>query len=185
MGGEAMPSALKTREAASISPLAGRPAPHQMLIDPARLEREYFERRPDLGVPEQMVKFGTSGHRGSPFRSSFTETHILAITQAICDYRTAHGTDGPLYMGKDTHAISAAAQRTALEVRERVLGEAIAGDTTLFAREDYVEEAWRIVDPVLKASTPVYDYEPGSWGPREVDQSVAPAGGWHNPRVAG
>jgi phosphoglucomutase len=87
-----------------------------MLIDPVRLEREYFARRPDLGDAEQMVRFGTSGHRGSAFRGSFTEAHILAITQAICDYRAAHGTDGPLYMGKDTHAISAAAQRTALEV---------------------------------------------------------------------
>jgi len=72
-----------------------------------------------------------------------------------------------------------------MDAYERVLGDAMAGDATLFAREDYVEEAWRIVDPVLKASTPVYDYEPGSWGPPEVGQSVAPAGGWHNPRVAG
>src|SRR5437773_1718798 len=72
-----------------------------------------------------------------------------------------------------------------MDAYERVLGDAMAGDATLFAREDYVEEAWRIVDPVLKASTPVYDYEPGSWGPPEVDQSVSPAGGWHNPRVAG
>src|SRR6266498_4760673 len=72
-----------------------------------------------------------------------------------------------------------------MDAYERVLGDAMAGDATLFAREDYVEEAWRIVDPVLKASTPVYDYEPGSWGPREVDQSVSPAGGWHNPRGAG
>src|SRR3979411_663388 len=87
-----------------------------MLIGLAGLEREYFERRPDLGNPEQMVRFGTSGHRGSPSRSSFTKAHILAIPQAICDYRAAHGTDGPLYMGKDTHALSAPAQRTALEV---------------------------------------------------------------------
>jgi len=72
-----------------------------------------------------------------------------------------------------------------MDAYERVLGDAMAGDATLFAREDYVEEAWRIVDPVLKVSTPVYDYEPGSWGPREVDQSVSPTGGWHNPRVAG
>src|SRR6201997_499180 len=100
----------------TISPLAGKPAPKDMLIDPARLEREYFERRPDVDDPEQMVKFGTSGHRGSPLRGSFNEAHILAITQAICDYRAAHGTDGPLYMGMDTHAISPAAQRTALEV---------------------------------------------------------------------
>lgn len=87
-----------------------------MLIDPARLEREYFERRPDPNDPGQVVRFGTSGHRGSSLRGSFNEAHILAITQAICDYRAAHGTDGPLYMGKDTHALSAPAQRTALEV---------------------------------------------------------------------
>jgi phosphoglucomutase len=111
-----MPGAVKTRVAENVSQLAGKLAPKEMLIDPARLEREYYERRPELGDPEQMVSFGTNGHRGSPLRSSFTEAHILAITQAICDYRSAHGTDGPLYMGKDTHAISAAAQRTALEV---------------------------------------------------------------------
>jgi len=100
----------------TISPLAGKPAPKEMLIDPARLEREYYERRPDLDDPQQLVSFGTSGHRGSPLRGSFTEAHILAITQAICDYRRAQGTDGPLYMGKDTHAVSGPAQRTALEV---------------------------------------------------------------------
>jgi glucose-6-phosphate 1-dehydrogenase len=70
-----------------------------------------------------------------------------------------------------------------MDAYERVLGDAMAGDASLFAREDYVEEAWRIVDPVLKAGTPVYDYEPNSWGPREVDQKVLPAGGWHNPTV--
>jgi glucose-6-phosphate 1-dehydrogenase len=68
---------------------------------------------------------------------------------------------------------------------ERVLGDAMAGDATLFAREDYVEEAWRIVDPVLKADTPLYGYEPGSWGPREVEEGVSPVGGWHNPKVPG
>jgi phosphoglucomutase len=100
----------------AISPLAGKPAPKELLVDLARLEREYFERRPDLDDPAQRVSFGTSGHRGSPLRGSFTEAHILAITQAICDYRRAHATDGPLYMGKDTHALSGPAQRTALEV---------------------------------------------------------------------
>ena len=100
----------------AISPLAGKPAPKELLIDPVRLESEYFDRRPDLDDPNQMVIFGTSGHRGSPLRGSFTEAHILAITQAICDYRRAHGTSGPLYMGKDTHALSGPAQRTALEV---------------------------------------------------------------------
>jgi phosphoglucomutase len=100
----------------TISPLAGKPAPKEMLVDLARLEREYYECRPDLDDPEQRVAFGTSGHRGSPFYGSFTEAHILAITQAICDYRRTQGTDGPLYMGKDTHALSGPAQRTALEV---------------------------------------------------------------------
>src|SRR6202795_135698 len=100
----------------TISPLAGKPAPKEMLIDVARLEEEYFERRPDLHDPNQLVSFGTSGHRGSPLHGTFTEAHILAITQAICDYRRAQGTDGPLYMGKDTHALSGPAQRTALEV---------------------------------------------------------------------
>ena len=98
------------------SPLAGKPAPKEMLVDVARLERDYYERRPDPGVPSQRVSFGTSGHRGSPIHGTFTESHILAITQAICDYRRAHGTNGPLFMGKDTHALSGSAQRTALEV---------------------------------------------------------------------
>ena len=100
----------------TISPLAGKPAPKDMLVDLIRLEREYYERRPDPADPRQLVSFGTSGHRGSPLHGSFTEAHILAITQAICDYRRGQGTDGPLYMGKDTHAVSGPAQRTALEV---------------------------------------------------------------------
>jgi phosphoglucomutase len=100
----------------AISPLAGKPAPQEMLVDLARLEREYYERRPDPADPNQMVSFGTSGHRGSSLSGTFTEAHILAITQAICDYRRSRGTDGPLQMGKDTHALSAPAQRTALEV---------------------------------------------------------------------
>jgi len=99
-----------------ISPLAGRPAPQNLLIDVARLEREYFDRVPDMSNPTEHVSFGTSGHRGSPVRGSFMESHILAITQAICDYRRHEGVDGPLYMGRDTHALSAPAQRTALEV---------------------------------------------------------------------
>ena len=72
-----------------------------------------------------------------------------------------------------------------MDAYARVLGDAMAGDATLFAREDYVEEAWRIVDPVLKADTPVYEYEPGTWGPREVDEKVMPPGGWENPTVTG
>jgi phosphoglucomutase len=87
-----------------------------MLVDLAQLERDYYERRPDLANPNQLVSFGTSGHRGSSLDGTFTEAHILAITQAICDYRRAHRTDGPLYLGKDTHFLSGPAQRTALEV---------------------------------------------------------------------
>ena len=100
----------------AISPLAGKPAPREMLVDLARLEAKYYEHKPDVGNPEERVSFGTSGHRGSSLRGSFTEAHILAITQAICDYRRSQGTDGPLYMGKDTHALSRPAERTALEV---------------------------------------------------------------------
>jgi phosphoglucomutase len=112
-----MPGTLEKQSVnATISPLAGKPAPKEMLIDVARLEKDYFERHPDLSDPTQLVSFGTSGHRGSPLQGTFTEAHILAITQAICDYRREAGTDGPLYMGKDTHAVSAPAQRTALEV---------------------------------------------------------------------
>jgi phosphoglucomutase len=98
------------------SPLAGKPAPAELLIDPAALERAYFERVPDLDDPSQRVSFGTSGHRGSALRGAFNEAHILAISQAICDYRRARSIRGPLYLGKDTHALSAPAQRTALEV---------------------------------------------------------------------
>ncbi len=114
-----MPGPLETEDAGldrAVSPLAGRTAPAEMRVDLARLEREYYDRRPDLQDPAQLVSFGTSGHRGSPFRGTFTEAHILAITQAICDYRRAQAVDGPLYMGKDTHALSGPAQRTALEV---------------------------------------------------------------------
>ena len=111
-----MSSAVGAQTTPRISPLAGKPAPKEMLIDVAQLDREYFERKPDLSDPNQLVSFGTSGHRGSPLHGTFTEAHILAITQAICDYRRNAGTDGPLYMGKDTHAVSDPAQRTALEV---------------------------------------------------------------------
>ncbi len=100
----------------AVHPLAGKPAPASLIIDVAKLERAYFEGRPDVGDARQRVAFGTSGHRGTPFNGTFTEAHILAISQAICEYRKQRGIDGPLYMGKDTHAISDAAQRTALEV---------------------------------------------------------------------
>jgi phosphoglucomutase len=100
----------------TISPLAGKPAPKAMLVDLARLEREYYERSPDVTEPLQAVSFGTSGHRGSSLRGTFQQDHVLAITQAICDYRRTQAIDGPLYLGKDTHALSGPAQATALEV---------------------------------------------------------------------
>ena len=100
----------------ALSPLAGKPAPKEMLIDPEQLIREYYVRKPDPAEPAQQISFGTSGHRGSPLTGSFNEAHILAIAQAICDYRRRQGISGPLYMGRDTHAVSGPAQRTALEV---------------------------------------------------------------------
>lgn len=99
-----------------LHPLAGKPAPAEMLIDVRQLEDAYYANRPNLDDPTQLVAFGTSGHRGTSLGSSFTEAHILAITQAICEYRRAQGINGPLYVGQDTHALSLAAQRTALEV---------------------------------------------------------------------
>src|ERR1051326_3832671 len=106
----------KDTNMSTLSPLAGKPAPKHILVDLARLERDYYERQPNLDDSNQRVSFGTSGHRGSSLRGTFTEAHILAITQAICDFRRMSRTDGPLYLGKDTHALSAPAQRTALEV---------------------------------------------------------------------
>ena len=100
----------------NLHPLAGKPAPPEILIDVSALEKAYYEDRPDVSDPNQLVSFGTSGHRGSPLVSTFTESHILAITQAVCDYRRTQGIFGPLFMGKDTHAASGPAQRTALEV---------------------------------------------------------------------
>ena len=130
----------------AISPLAGKPAPKDMLVDLARLEREYYACRPDMGEPTQLVSFGTSGHRGSSLHGSFTEAHILAITQAICDYRRSQGTDGPLYMGKDTHALSGPAQRTALEVL------AANGVETIIQRDDGVTPT-----PVISRAILVYN----------------------------
>lgn len=99
-----------------MHPLAGKPASPELLIDPGKLERDYYGRQPDTSNPNQLVSFGTSGHRGTPLDGTFTEAHILAIAQAICEYRRSQGFTGPLFMGKDTHAASTPAQRTALEV---------------------------------------------------------------------
>jgi phosphoglucomutase len=96
--------------------LAGKPAPASMLVDIGRLGAAYHTEKPDLEIPAQLVAFGTSGHRGSSFKRSFNESHIVAVTQAICEYRASHETDGPLYLGMDTHGLSLPAFMTALEV---------------------------------------------------------------------
>jgi phosphoglucomutase len=99
-----------------VDPRAGQPAQAADLVDVAVLVTAYYAEHPDPAVPEQKVSFGTSGHRGSALSASFNEDHIVATTQAICDYRVAHGIHGPLFLGADTHALSAPATTTALEV---------------------------------------------------------------------
>ena len=99
-----------------VSPYAGRPATASMLVNVPRLVTAYYTEVPDPSVPEQRVAFGTSGHRGSAFETAFNEWHILAISQAICLYRTQHRIDGPLFLGMDTHALSVPALASALEV---------------------------------------------------------------------
>jgi phosphoglucomutase len=100
----------------STNPNAGKPAPKDLLIDVNRLEAAFYKEEPDLADPNQLVSFGTSGHRGTSTNATFTEAHILAITQAIAEYRRGQGITGPLFMGKDTHALSRPAERVALEV---------------------------------------------------------------------
>ncbi len=97
-------------------PLAGKPPTPEQIIDVARLRARYLDERPDPAVAEQRVAFGTSGHRGTALRRSFNEAHILAVVQAVCEWRRAQKIDGPLFLGADTHALSEPAQRTALEV---------------------------------------------------------------------
>src|SRR5271169_6705170 len=130
----------------SRHPLAGKPAPKDLLIDVGQLEAAFYEAKPDPGDPNQLVSFGTSGHRGSSLNATFTETHVLAITQAICDYRRGQGIDGPLYVGKDTHALSGPAQRTALE--------ALAANNveTIIQRDDGVTPT-----PVISRAILVYN----------------------------
>jgi phosphoglucomutase len=100
----------------NVSPLAGKPAPEALLVNVPQLVTAYYAEEPDPSVPEQRVAFGTSGHRGSSFKKAFNQNHILAITQAICEYRTAKETNGPLFIGMDTHALSVPAMASALEV---------------------------------------------------------------------
>jgi phosphoglucomutase len=109
-----MPSVIEQRPA--VSPMAGRRAPKEMLVDVLRLAKEYYTRQPDLDDRNQFVSLRKRGHRACSFQGSFNEAHILAIAQAICDYRSAEEVDGPLYMGKDKHALFGPAQHTAIEV---------------------------------------------------------------------
>ncbi len=100
----------------AIHPLAGKTVPQEMLIDSAQIAQAYYENLPDVEDPGQMVSFGTSGHRGNALISSFNEAHIIAISQAVCEYRKQQGISGPLYMGMDTHVLSGPAHQTAIEV---------------------------------------------------------------------
>jgi phosphoglucomutase len=102
--------------ATNLNPLAGKPAPKELLIDIAKLERAYFDIQPAIDDPHQLVSFGTSGHRGTPTNGTFNEAHILAIGQAVCDYRHSKAIEGPFFVGKDTHAASIWAEQTILEV---------------------------------------------------------------------
>ena len=130
VGAKSVIGGLKRKRA--ISPLAGKVAPKEMWVDVALLEREYLERRPNTSDYYQLVNFRTRRHRGSPLDGTFTEAHILALTQGICDYRQSHGVHGPLHLSKDTHALSGPSQRTALEV--------LAGNSveTIFQKDDGV-----------------------------------------------
>jgi phosphoglucomutase len=120
----------EARGPGGIHPLAGQPAPASVLIDPVKLCEEYYARRPDSSDPAQRVSFGTSGHRGSALHGSFNEFHVLAITQAICEYRKKESIAGPLFIARDTHALSGPALRSALEVL------AANGVQTMIDRED-------------------------------------------------
>ncbi len=100
----------------AISELAGKPAPQALWVNIPGLVSTYYTNEPDPAVPSQQVAFGTSGHRGTPGEGSFNENHVLAITQALCEYRKQQGITGPLFVGKDTHALSEPAERTALQV---------------------------------------------------------------------
>jgi glucose-6-phosphate 1-dehydrogenase len=125
-------------------------------------------RKPPAVVPESALSRNHLRFRISP------ETTIAVGTTVMAP--------GEVLKGETVEMVASRHPRPEeMEAYERVLGDAMAGDVTLFAREDYVEEAWRIVDPVLKAGTPIYEYEKGNWGPEEVEKNVSPPGGWHNP----
>jgi phosphoglucomutase len=168
----------------ALSPLAGKPATPELLIDVQKVLSEYHDRKPDMSDPQQRVSFGTSGHRGSPLDGSFTESHILAISQAICDYRKSKGISGPLFMGMDTHAVSAPAQRTALEVLAANGVEVIIQENDGFTPTPVISHAilnynWRrtskLADGIVitPSHNPPKDggfkYNPTNGGPADVD----------------
>jgi phosphoglucomutase len=134
-----------------LSPLAGQPAPRSALVDIPRLVTAYFALRPDPAEPAQRVAFGTSGHRGNAFQSSFNEHHVLAITQALCDWRRAAGVGGPLFLGIDTHALSEPAAASALEVFA-----ANGVDVMLAAGDEYTPT------PAVSRAIIVHNRDPGA-----------------------
>jgi phosphoglucomutase len=127
----------------AVSPLAGKPAPKEILIDVDKLRDQYYDIRPDPSDPQQRVSFGTSGHRGTAEKGTFNEDHILAITQAVCEYRKGEGIEGPLYLGMDSHALSEPAQCTAVEVL------AANGVETFLAPDDGFTPTPAISRPIL------------------------------------
>ena len=164
----------------AISTLAGHPAPASLLIDVAQLERDYYALKPDVA----NVSFGTSGHRGTPGQATFNEAHILAITQAICEYRQGQGIDGPLFLGKDTHAASRWAEWTAIEVLVANGVDVVtqAGDgytpTPVISRAILVENAGRTAHwadgiVITPSHNPPADggfkYNPPNGGPADTD----------------
>ncbi|MEB2286257.1 MAG: phosphoglucomutase, alpha-D-glucose phosphate-specific [Polyangiaceae bacterium UTPRO1] len=152
-----------------VSPLAGKPAPVSILTDLPKLVTAYYTERPDPAVASQRVAFGTSGHRGSSLDASFNEAHILAITQAICEYRTEQGTDGPLFIGSDSHALSEPAFASALEVLA-----ANGVETMIDARGGYV--------PTPVVSHAILTYNRGRTRGRADGIVVTPS---HNPPRSG
>ena len=177
----------RTELMATHHPLAGKPAPADLLIDLGKLERDYYQSQPDLADANQLVSFGTSGHRGTPFSGSFTEAHILAITQAICEYRKGQGFTGPVFMGKDTHAASTPAQRTALEVLSANDVETIIQSNDGFTPTPVISRAILVHNRGRKAGladgiiiTPSHNpptdggfkYNPPNGGPAESDATT-------------
>ncbi|WP_417070989.1 phosphoglucomutase (alpha-D-glucose-1,6-bisphosphate-dependent) [Niveibacterium terrae] len=146
-------------------PLAGKPAPSEVLTDIPALLAAYASTVPDVNVPTQRVAFGTSGHRGNAFAGSFNEAHILAITQAVCEYRAKQGINGPLYLGKDTHALSGPAQKSAIEVLA-----ANGVDTRIQEDDGYTPT------PVISRAILVYNRD--NEGPRADGIVITPS---HNP----